>query len=59
MRLCGSPLAALECDGCVADEGSRSRDLRTWHGTVLAAAAAVDADPPVNNTIIKNGWNPL
>ena len=29
------------------------KDLRTWHGTVLAAAAYVDADPPVNKTVIK------
>jgi DNA topoisomerase-1 len=29
------------------------KDLRTWHGTVLAAAAFVDADPPVNKTVMK------
>ena len=29
------------------------KDLRTWHGTVLAAAAFVDTDPPVNKTVIK------
>jgi DNA topoisomerase-1 len=29
------------------------KDLRTWHGTVLGAAAFVDADPPVNKTVIK------
>jgi DNA topoisomerase-1 len=29
------------------------KDLRTWHGTVLAAAAFVDADPPADNTVIK------
>jgi DNA topoisomerase I len=29
------------------------KDLRTWHGTVLAAAAFVDADPPVSKTVIK------
>jgi DNA topoisomerase-1 len=29
------------------------KDLRTWHGTVLAAAAFVDADPPVNKTVTK------
>jgi DNA topoisomerase-1 len=29
------------------------KDLRTWHGTVLAAAAFVDADPPSNKTMIK------
>jgi DNA topoisomerase-1 len=29
------------------------KDLRTWHGTVIAAAAFVDADPPVNKTVIK------
>jgi DNA topoisomerase I len=29
------------------------KDLRTWHGTVLAAAAFVDADAPVNKTVIK------
>ncbi|GFG51750.1 DNA topoisomerase [Mycolicibacterium agri] len=29
------------------------KDLRTWHGTVLAAASFVDADPPVNKTVIK------
>ncbi|BBZ45353.1 DNA topoisomerase IB [Mycobacterium parmense] len=29
------------------------KDLRTWHGTVLAAAAFVDADPPVSERVIK------
>jgi DNA topoisomerase I len=29
------------------------KDLRTWHGTVLAAAAFVETDPPVNKTVIK------
>lgn len=29
------------------------KDLRTWHGTVLAAVAFVDADPPVSKTVIK------
>lgn len=29
------------------------KDLRTWHGTVLAAAAFVDADPPVSKTVTK------
>jgi DNA topoisomerase-1 len=29
------------------------KDLRTWHGTVLGAAAFVDADPPVNKTAVK------
>jgi DNA topoisomerase-1 len=29
------------------------KDLRTWHGTVLAAEAFVDADPPANKTVIK------
>ena len=29
------------------------KDLRTWHGTVLAAAAFVDTDPPVNKTVTK------
>ncbi len=29
------------------------KDLRTWHGTVMAAAAFVDADPPLNKTVIK------
>ncbi|MDT5017351.1 MAG: topoisomerase [Mycobacterium sp.] len=29
------------------------KDLRTWHGTVLAAAAFVDANPPSNKTMIK------
>jgi DNA topoisomerase-1 len=29
------------------------KDLRTWHGTVLAAAAFVDADPPSNKSVIK------
>jgi DNA topoisomerase IB len=29
------------------------KDLRTWHGTVLAAAAFVDADPPVSKKVIK------
>lgn len=34
----------------VGDEFS-VKDLRTWHGTVLAASAFVDADPPVNKTV--------
>ncbi len=29
------------------------KDLRTWHGTVLAAAAFVDADPPDNKSVTK------
>jgi DNA topoisomerase-1 len=29
------------------------KDLRTWHGTVLAAGAFVDADPPVSKAVIK------
>jgi DNA topoisomerase-1 len=29
------------------------KDLRTWHGTVLAAEAFVDADPPVSNNVVK------
>jgi DNA topoisomerase-1 len=29
------------------------KDLRTWHGTVIAAAAFVDADPPVSKKVIK------
>ncbi|MGA5464003.1 DNA topoisomerase IB [Mycobacterium sp. NPDC050041] len=29
------------------------KDMRTWHGTVLAAAAFVDADPPVDPKVIK------
>jgi DNA topoisomerase-1 len=29
------------------------KDMRTWHGTVLAAAAFCDADPPVNKTVRK------
>jgi DNA topoisomerase I len=29
------------------------KDLRTWHGTVLAAVAFVDADPPVERKVIK------
>lgn len=29
------------------------KDLRTWHGTVLAAAALVDTDPPENKSVIK------
>jgi DNA topoisomerase I len=29
------------------------KDLRTWHGTVLAAAAFVDTDPPENKSVIK------
>lgn len=29
------------------------KDLRTWHGTVLAASAFVDADPPVSTKVIK------
>lgn len=29
------------------------KDLRTWHGTVLAAEAFVDADPPADAKVIK------
>jgi DNA topoisomerase IB len=29
------------------------KDLRTWHGTVLAATAFADADPPVNKKVVK------
>lgn len=29
------------------------KDLRTWHGTVLAAAAFVETDPPVDAKVIK------
>ncbi|ORJ61867.1 DNA topoisomerase IB [Mycobacterium simiae] len=29
------------------------KDLRTWHGTVLAAVAFADADPPVSQRVIK------
>jgi len=29
------------------------KDLRTWHGTVLAAVAFVDAAPPVSQRVIK------
>ena len=29
------------------------KDLRTWHGTVLAAEAFVDADPPVSNKVVN------
>jgi DNA topoisomerase-1 len=29
------------------------KDLRTWHGTVLAAEAFVDADPPVSKRVTK------
>jgi DNA topoisomerase I len=36
----------------VGDEYS-IKDLRTWHGTVLAAEAFVDADPPESKRLIK------
>lgn len=36
----------------VGDEYS-VKDLRTWHGTVLAAEAFVDADPPVSGKVVK------
>jgi DNA topoisomerase I len=29
------------------------KDMRTWHGTVLAAVAFADADPPVSQRVIK------
>ncbi|MBW0018203.1 MAG: DNA topoisomerase IB [Mycobacterium sp.] len=29
------------------------KDLRTWHGTVLAAVAFADADPPVSQRVTK------
>ncbi|WKG05159.1 DNA topoisomerase IB [Mycolicibacterium sp. HK-90] len=29
------------------------KDLRTWHGTVLAAEAFVGADPPVDGKVVK------
>ena len=40
----------------VGDEYS-VKDLRTWHGTVLAAAAFVDADPPASQRVITR-WSP-
>lgn len=36
----------------IADDYS-VKDLRTWHGTVLAAAAFADADPPQSARVIK------
>ena len=36
----------------VGDEYS-VKDLRTWHGTVLAAAAFADADPAVSRRVAK------
>jgi DNA topoisomerase IB len=33
--------------------GYSVKDLRTWHGTVLAAEAFVDADPPVSKKVVK------
>ena len=29
------------------------KDLRTWHGTVLAAESFVEADPPVSKAVVK------
>lgn len=29
------------------------KDLRTWHGTVLATAAFADADPPMSQRVAK------
>jgi DNA topoisomerase IB len=37
----------------VVGEEYSVKDLRTWHGTVLAAEAFADADPPVNEKVIK------
>ena len=37
----------------LAGEEYSVKDLRTWHGTVLAAVAFVDADPPVDPKVIK------
>lgn len=37
----------------IVGEDYTVKDLRTWHGTVLAAAAFVDADPPASKTVIK------
>ncbi|WP_370333794.1 DNA topoisomerase IB [Mycolicibacterium hippocampi] len=34
-------------------DGYSVKDLRTWHGTVLAAEAFVDADPPVSAKVVK------
>ncbi|QLL07179.1 DNA topoisomerase IB [Mycobacterium vicinigordonae] len=34
-------------------DGYSVKDLRTWHGTVLAAAAFVDADPAVSQRVAK------
>jgi DNA topoisomerase IB len=37
----------------VVGEEYTVKDLRTWHGTVLAAAAFVDADPAESERVIK------
>ncbi|KHO23359.1 DNA topoisomerase IB [Mycolicibacterium setense] len=34
-------------------DGYTVKDLRTWHGTVLAAESFVDADPPIDGKVIK------
>ncbi|MDV3126924.1 DNA topoisomerase IB [Mycobacterium sp. 21AC1] len=37
----------------IVGDGYSVKDLRTWHGTVLAAVALVDADPAVDGRVIK------
>lgn len=37
----------------LAGDGYTVKDLRTWHGTVLAAAAFADADPAVSRRVAK------
>ena len=37
----------------LAGDGYAVKDLRTWHGTVLAAAAFADADPAVSRRVAK------
>jgi hypothetical protein len=52
-------LARQTCDFAVAlsatpgSVGCAAGRAGTWHRTVLGAAAFVDADPPVNKTVIK------
>lgn len=37
----------------LAGDGYTVKDLRTWHGTVLAAAAFADADPALSRRVAK------
>lgn len=50
--MCAPTTSMRDSKKLVGDEYS-VKDLRTWHGTVLAAAAFADADPAVTQRVSK------